>query len=1107
MHPRVRLHPSSAAILLLIAAAAGPAGAAAPPSPGGPGGACDPGAEASRRSRYHLSPGPEGTWTGVNPAHRLHLEISEAGPLLASPAPGRPAWTWSLGPVAWETLRERQVVEGRTAFAQEERIELTLGRLTEWFSNGPKGIEHGLVLPPLAEPRLVQVDFALGGTLTPKVAEDGRAIAFVDRIGAPVLAYRELRGVDADGRDVSVRWERLEKPAAPPGRLRLLVDGGGHADPIRVMGIVVGAKGAAAGCGAEPESLDALVPLAAPDNDLCAGAEVIPGAGPFPYLSGTHDLTDATTDGDPPLPSCQTNLSRSVWFAFTPAASGSYALSLCADGPTGTSVEDTVLAVYGAAGDCAGLAEVEGGCDDDSCDVGDLQSVIAAVDLSAGTPYYVVAWKYGATAPAAGLGAIQLRVSQNPAPAPAPPNDRCEGAEVIPGAGPFPYLTSVTSDVSGATTAGDPPAPTCQPNVSRSVWYSFTPAGSGRYTFSLCADAPTGTTVDDTTMAIYQAAGTCSGFTQVDGACDDDSCTSEAAQSLIRGVPLAAGTTYSIVVWQYGLLSPAPGNTAIQLRVSEERAPANDTCGSAPALALDAPLAGTTANAGNDYQLPEGSTCFTGIGQTPSTTPGGDVSYSFTAPRDGPYSFRVSGFETARDAVLYVAAACPEGPAPAEVSSCLGAANRNAGYPGEEVFCLPLAAGQAVVVFVDGNVATAGSPFTIEVNECRREAAANDAPGAAGEAACGVTGSISPAGDADFYLVGTPQAGSRLFALIDGAAANSTDFDLRVTTDADTLEYDDLDNDTPFGNVSPNVAATPLHATPAYIRVSHFSGTTQAEPYRLYAAVQPPPAGAAPEVEPNETPATATTAPGLYFAGTLSGTSDVDLFSFTARAGDLIHLGLDLDASRDGTPFNGVLALLDASGTTLVAVNDGGSTSSTTPGGASLNATTPASPGEGIVHRARADGTYLARVGFSSGTPGDYLLSIARNCTAGSPPDADGDGVPDASDCAPGDPSAWSVPGEATDLLLEGGAGATEVRWSPPASPGGRTVYYDLLRSEGAANFGDPTCIVSGGTVAAATDGGLPERALFYLVRAWNVCGGNLGTASDGTPRLAGACP
>jgi hypothetical protein len=961
---------------------------------------------------------------------------------------------------------------------------------------------------------------------------------------------------------------------------------------------------------------------------------MIPGTGPFPYLSGTHDVTEATVAGDPPLPSCQTNVSRSVWFRFTPATGGPYTISLCADGPSGTTVEDTVLAVYTATGDCAGLAEVEGGCDDDGCGAGDLQSIVTSLDLVAGTTYDIVAWKYGVTAPAAGASAVQLRMVQEASPGPAPANDRCEGAEVIPGGGPFPYRTAVTADIGGATAAGDPPPPSCQPNVSRSIWYAFAPARAGRYGFTTCADAPTGTTVDDTVVAVYAGTGRCSGLAELPAACDDDSCLVEAAQSVIRGVDLEAGVQYYVVVWKYDVASPAAGSTAVQLLVNEELAPGNDVCAGAPVLLLDRPAEGTTTNAADDYRLPVGSACFQGIGQTASTAPGRDAVWTFTAPEPGRYSFRATATGAARNLVLYAAPGCPAGGPPATVSGCLGAANRNGGYPGEEVACLPLTGGETVYLFVDEHTYTGGGDLALEAGICRAEGEPNDLPGEAAAwpvpPACGAEGATDPAGDPDFFAMGAPVAGARVFALVDGAAANSSDFDLRITTGSSTLEYDDLNNDLLFGNASPNVAGTLVSGGTVFLRVSHYSPTVAAEPYRLYSAIQPPAAAATPEVEPNDTVAAATSGGNFYYSGALSGTGDLDAFSFPAVVGELLLLGLDLDPGRDGTPWNGTLALLDPRGETLLSVNDGGSTSSTASGAGSLAATTPSSPGEAIVWRVRESGTHYARVGWAGGTPGDYLLSVARDCRVGPPtdlaleqtdgpdpvlpgarltvaftlrnlgadpasvvtlrvnppaeaplavvtssqgtcevpgpvvchlgtlasggtatvevgvtapsaaltlvtsaraatavidlepgndatsgttvvaaPDADGDGVPDGSDCAPSIPSAWSVPGETAMLLLGSASGHSDLRWSPPAEPGGTVVFYDVLRSVRANDFTAAACLAADLTATAASDPSIPPPgAVFhYLVRSENACGGNLGASSEGTPRLAPGCP
>jgi uncharacterized repeat protein (TIGR01451 family) len=712
--------------------------------------------------------------------------------------------------------------------------------------------------------------------------------------------------------------------------------------------------------------------LAAPPNDTCAGAEVIPGSGPFDYLTSvTADVTTATTAGDPADTSCQTSLSRSIWYVFTPGETASYTISSCADAPTGTTLEDTVIAVYTSAGGCGGaLTEVVGACDDDSCGVEEFQAVVTTT-LEAGTTYYIVVWEFGTTPPPSGHTAVQLRIDRRLLDP--PPNDSCAAAEAIPGGGPFPLTTALIPDVTDATALGDPPAPSCQASLSRSVWYAFTPTASGIYTFSSCSDAPTGTTVDDTVLAVYTSAAGCGGpFTEVAGACDNDGCVNESLQAVVTA-NLTAGTAYFVVLWQAGSVAPVSGNTAVQLRVTQPGPPENDTCAGPVALSLGAPVRGTTALAANDYQL-SGSACFTGIGQTASTAPGRDAAYVFTAPDSGLFSFRVTDFASSLNPVLYVAADC----AGVTLASCLGASNRSTTGSSEEVMCLPLSGGETVYALVDENAFTAGGTFRIEVDRCLRETEGNDTPSAAGPLACGVQGTISPAGEADFYAIGAPAAGSRVFAVADGVAANSNDFDLRVTTTADTLEYDDQNDDVPFGSLAPNVAGTPLSGAAAFVRVNQFSSIRTAEPYRLYVAVQPPISSATPELEPNDAIGQATSAANAYFSGAISAVGDVDLFEFEAPAGARIVLGLDGDPLRDNTPINGGLALLDASGAALSTVNDGGSTSSTTSGAGSLTSKTPASPGEALAFRAPATGTFYAKV--TGASAGDYLLSVAIDC-------------------------------------------------------------------------------------------------------------------------------
>lgn len=571
----------------------------------------------------------------------------------------------------------------------------------------------------------------------------------------------------------------------------------------------------------------------------------------------------------------------------------------------------------------------------------------------------------------------------------APDNDNCSGAQVIPAAGPFPHTTPLVPDITDATSEGDPPVPTCQSLVSRSVWYTFTPVTSGRYVFSTCAEAPTGSTVDDTVLAVYTSATGCAGpFTEVGGAaCDDDGCGFEDNQSSL-GVSLQAGTVYYVLLYKYGTSAPFAGNTAVQMRVFPSFPPPNDTCQGATALALNIPASGSTQTATNDYELPGSAACFSGLNQTATTAAGRDVVYRYTPAASGNYSFRVKGTGASSDTALYVATTCPSGASPATVSTCTAASNRSALY-GEEVACTPLTQGTPYFAFVDAASQTSGGTFELEVTACFPEAEPNDTPAQANTFVCGMQGSLQVPGDVDFFSLGS--ATGRVFAMVDGYTGADSDFDLRVTTTTHTVEYDDDNNNARFGDNAPNISGA-LLSVPGFLRVSHYFAGTAQEPYRVYAVVQPDSAQATAEVEPNEAPDEATSAANLYFSGTLSGFSpstDIDVFRVTANAGDLLFVALDADPLRNETPLNGKLELMTGTGEVLVSVNDIDVTSVATDAGATLTANVPRSPGEALTYRVPVGGTFYVRVSsgvtIGSGGAGDYLLSISKNCFAGGP--------------------------------------------------------------------------------------------------------------------------
>jgi hypothetical protein len=573
----------------------------------------------------------------------------------------------------------------------------------------------------------------------------------------------------------------------------------------------------------------------------------------------------------------------------------------------------------------------------------------------------------------------------------APSNDACENAMVIPGGGPFPYLT-LPVDIADATTVGDPATNSCRffsPSSSRSTWYQFSPEKNGRFELSVCKDDAPESTVYDTIMAVYLSPGGCAGpFTEISQGCNDDACGVDGLQSKLV-LDLAGGETYYVVVWQIDDAVPSLDQRTLQMEVSRIVIPLNDTCAGLEMLPLQQAIYGSTVGAENHYQLNDPA-CFEGDANRSVNAHGIDVVYGFAAPSTGTYLFKVSGYSTASDLVVYVASSCPESPAPAVVTSCLGAANRNPVSSTEAVVCVSLAKSEEVIIFVDENPVetSAGSSFIIEASRCRPEVEPNNTPLTATLLANSLVGGINYSGDVDFFHLGSPGDGSRVFTMIDAEASSSPNFDLRVISDRETLEYDDDNNDSFFGDSGPNVAGTILSFKPAYLRVN-FNGVI-GEPYFLYSVIQPPLDLAIVEAEPNDDISLAQSSPLAYYRASLDGPSpsgDVDVYAFNAQPGDLIYLGLDGDPLRNNTPIDARLELLDDLGNVLISVNDTSGDSSTNRMLGSMEAVFPKSPGESLVYPVLNSGTYYARVSIGQPTigdngSGDYLLSISLNLMA-----------------------------------------------------------------------------------------------------------------------------
>lgn len=568
-------------------------------------------------------------------------------------------------------------------------------------------------------------------------------------------------------------------------------------------------------------------------------------------------------------------------------------------------------------------------------------------------------------------------------------NDTCATASVIAPTEGFAHSRSAT--IVPFPSASLPEMPmSCAVNAQNTIWYSFTPTESGRYEIASCDTLYLDTSLDDFAMAIYE--GPCGALVELANGCNDDWCSTR--PRLV--VDLVAGVPYSIQIGRFE--APSDANDVIQLQVT--RTSGADSCvGPVPDLPLNTTVQVSTIDGeANDSQVGGGAACYPGVGQTTTLTTleatRRDRVHRFTAPRTAAYTFRAGASVRSYDPVLYVTDSCVAATTPPHIYSppqCLSGASRLASATvsqQEEVVCLPLTLGQQVYVWVDEGVvqptATFGGSLPLVATECAAETANNNTPATASPLSCGVTGAIEVAADVDFYALGAPQAGDRLFAMVEAAAANINTVLMRVTTDTSTVEYDTSDLDTDYGGSAPGVAGTPLTAVPHFISVANDSTTTVMNPYHVYSVIQS--GTPVSEVEPNGTPETATSAGSNYFTGSVADLTDVDFYAFQARAGDLVYLALDSSPGRTGgTPApNFTLSLWDATGE-QVFINDG----TTTVGagtGSGLTATGPTSPSEHLLYRVRKSGTFWARVARSTAVTTaniDYILSISLNCGTG----------------------------------------------------------------------------------------------------------------------------
>jgi hypothetical protein len=165
--------------------------------------------------RYHAT-ARSGGFRVENRTHGLAADFTVDGVRVqAGPA------HWRLSLVGYGYSDEPPAPEAVRPHAAGNRVEYRRGSLTEWYANGPLGLEQGFTItaPPAnggAGP--LTFAFALSGNLGAAVSENGRDLLLSRSDKAPILRYRGLTAYDATGRGLPA-WLQVEGQ-----RLSLRVD-------------------------------------------------------------------------------------------------------------------------------------------------------------------------------------------------------------------------------------------------------------------------------------------------------------------------------------------------------------------------------------------------------------------------------------------------------------------------------------------------------------------------------------------------------------------------------------------------------------------------------------------------------------------------------------------------------------------------------------------------------------------------------------------------------------------------------------------------------------------------------------------------------------------
>ncbi len=189
--------------------------------------------------------GMEGAFEMKNPANHMRAYVS-AGDVRVLPMSDDAQQSWQLGLklVAWGNGDNLSALGAGEIGTAGNRVEIRRdsgpqtpdSRLTEWYENSARGIEHGFTLDARPESAIANRQSAIkaplrlvlevSGGLQAQAGESGQQVGFSD--GRTVLVYEKLEAWDAKGRKLDSHM------ALENRRLSLVVEDGEAEYPLRI---------------------------------------------------------------------------------------------------------------------------------------------------------------------------------------------------------------------------------------------------------------------------------------------------------------------------------------------------------------------------------------------------------------------------------------------------------------------------------------------------------------------------------------------------------------------------------------------------------------------------------------------------------------------------------------------------------------------------------------------------------------------------------------------------------------------------------------------------------------------------------------------------------